>query len=261
MAIIGPSQLPLCLKVNTNSLKFHILSQLGHPVTNVELVESQMEQVLRSTGNFVSTYFPLMEKFAYFMTSPLQAEYPIPEDAYWIRDVAWSAAVSQINDVFSAESFLFNIGNISGVQNILTDYHLLQAYRKFSQRILGTEGQWEFKVARGTADSSNGVGNNYGGTIRLYPVPKGSFPVVVEYIPAVDTFRSPQAQELTYRAALAQAKIALGHARRKLSGIPGPEGGSITFDGESLVTEGREEYEKIIEFAISVGEPVGIYLW
>jgi hypothetical protein len=56
-------------------------------------------------------------------------------------------------------------------------------------------------------------------------------------------------------------KIALGHARRKLSGIPGPDGGAITLDGGDLVTEGREEYEKAVEFAISVGEPLGFYVY
>lgn len=136
-----------------------------------------------------------------------------------------------------------NIGNISGIQNILTDYHLLQAYRKFSQRILGTEGQWEFRV------ESN--------TIRLFPVPRGSFPVIVQYLPAITAFKSAQAREVTYRAALAQMKIALGHARRKFQGIPSPDGGTVNFDGEALVTEGREEYDKAVEFALSVGEPLG----
>ena len=259
MAILGPQQLPVILKVDSNPLKLHALSQLGHPVTMVETTEAQMEQVLRSTGNFIAHYFPLMEKFAFFMTQPLQSEYPIPEDAYWIRDVAWDPSTTRIDDIFGAESFLFNIGNISGVQNILTDYHLLQSYRKFSQRILGNEGHWEFKVGRGEADSVNGVGDNYGGTIKLFPVPKGSFPVVIQYIPSVTTFRSPQAQESVYRAFLAQVKIHVGHARRRFSGIPGPDGASITTDGSDLVTEGREEYDKAVEFAISVGEPLGFF--
>jgi len=260
MAILGKQQLPIILKVDSNPLKLHALSQLGHPVVLVESVEQQMEQVLRSTGNFIAHYFPLEERYAFFMTQPLQAEYPIPEDAYWIRNVAWDPSTTRLDDIFGAESFLFNIGNISGIQNILTDYHLLQSYRKFSQRILGNEGTWEFKVERGPADSVNGVGTNYGGTIKLFPVPKGSFPVVIQYLPSVDTFRSPQAQETTYRAFLAQMKVHVGQARRKLSGIPGPDGGSIASDGEALVTEGREEYEKALEFAISLGEPLPIIL-
>lgn len=255
MAILGPEQLPVILKVDSNPLKFHALSQLGHPVVHVELIETQMEQVLRSTGDFIAKYFPLEEKFAFFMTQPLQSEYPIPDDAYWIRKVDWDPSTTRIDDIFGAESFLFNIGNISGIQNILTDYHLLQSYRKFSQRVLGTEGGWEFKVERGEYNGK------YGGTIKLYPVPKGSFPVVVSYLPSVNEFRSPQAREATYRAFLAQMKIALGMARRKFGNMPGPDGSSINLDGEALVNEGREEYEKVLEFAISVGEPLPIFVY
>ena len=145
-----------------------------------------------------------------------------------------------------------NIGNISGIQNMLTDYHLLMAYRKFSQRILGTEGTWEYKKSSGQLG---------GDTIRLFPVPKSTYPVVIEYLPSVDEFRSPQARELTYRAVLAQMKMALGQARRKFSGIPSPDGGTITFDGEQLVKEGQEEYKEVVEFAINQGEPLGVFLW
>jgi hypothetical protein len=255
MAIMGPADLPIVLKVDSNPLKQHVMNQLGHPVVQVELVEQQMEQVLRSTGDFVAHYFPLEERLAYFMTQPLQAEYPIPDDAYWIRNVVWDPTTTRIDDIFGAESFLFNIGNISGMQNMLLDYHLLQAYRKFSQRILGNEGQWEFKVQRGQYNGK------FGGTIRLFPVPKGSFPVVVEYLPSTTEFRSPQARELTYRAVLARMKEALGHARRKFSGIPGPDGGSIQTDGQALVTEGQAEYKEIVQFALTLGEPLPIIVW
>jgi hypothetical protein len=247
MALIGREGLPLVLKVDSNPLKFHAISQLGHPVIMVELMEPQFEQVLKSTGDFIAQYFALEERYAFFMTQPLQAEYPLPPDAYWIRNVQWDPATTRIDQIFGAESFLFNIGNVTGIQNLLVDYHLLQSYRKFSQRLLGNEGQWEFKVEQGT--------------IRLFPVPKGAFPVIVEYLPTVNEFKSPSAREITYRAFLARMKEALGHARRKFGAIPSPDGGTITFDGEALVQEGKEEYEKACADAILLGEPMGPYLW
>lgn len=252
MAILAPNQLPIVLKIDSNPLKFHVLSQLGHPTVLVEIAETQFEQVLRSTGDFIARYFPLEERIAFFNTIPLQAEYPVPADSYWIRTVAWDPATTRMDDIFGAESFLFNIGNISGIQNLLVDYHLLQSYRKFSQRILGTEGQWEYLKRSGELG---------GDVIRLFPIPKSTFPVVLEYLPSVTEFRSPQARELTYRATLAQMKMALGNARRKFGGIPGPDGGNITFDGETMSKEGQDEYEKIVEFAINHGEPMGVYTW
>jgi hypothetical protein len=136
-----------------------------------------------------------------------------------------------------------NIGNITGIQQMLTDYTLLQQYRRFSQRILGTEGHWEC------------LGDN---KIRLYPCPRGSYPVVVLYIPTIQVFRSPQARKLTMDMITAEAKIVLGSARAKFQSIPSPDGGAITFDGAELRTQGLEERKNIIELANNLAEPLPI---
>ncbi|MBD3408199.1 MAG: hypothetical protein GF411_18905 [Candidatus Lokiarchaeota archaeon] len=137
-----------------------------------------------------------------------------------------------------------NIGNITGIQNMLLDYHLLQSYRKFSQRVLGTEGSWE-----ATSDRK----------LRLKPTPKGSFPVVVRYIPSIDEFTLPSAREICIRAIIAQAKQMIGMVRRKMS-LPSPDGGIMTLDGAEMVSEGREEYKECIQDAIRLGEPLGFVL-
>lgn len=145
------------------------------------------------------------------------------------------------NEILCDTGFGNNIGNITGIQNLLTDYHLLQSYRKFSQRVLGTDGGWEV------------TGNN---KIRLKPTPKGSFPVVVRYLPSVDDFQIPSHKEVCTRALIAEAKIIIGHTRRKML-VPSPDGGIMNLDGDALVTEGREEKKEIIELAIQLGEPLG----
>jgi hypothetical protein len=142
-----------------------------------------------------------------------------------------------------------NIGNISGVQNILTDYYLLQAYRRSSQQILGTIGHWEVLNEGGSGPTNQ--------LIRLYPTPKGAFPVVVVYYPTITHFRSPQARMLASEMLLAETKVMVGAARRKIAGIPMPDGGSLALDGEALVAEGKEEKAAIIEKAIHLGEPMG----
>ena len=189
-----------------------------------------------------------------------QSTYPMPSDAYWIQSVSWDPVTTRIDDVFGAESFLFNIGNISGIQNILTDYHLLQAYRKFSQKVLGTEGHWEV-LNEGKSTVEGDALSAKDQLIRLYPTPKGAFPVVVLYTPVVNHFRSPQARMLTYDMMLAEVKIAVGAARRKITGMPTPEGGTISFDGGDLITEGEKIKEEIINKAIQLGEPVGPTMW
>lgn len=140
----------------------------------------------------------------------------------------------------------WNIGNITGIQQVLTDYVLLQSYRRFSQRVLGTEGHWEF------------IGDE---KIRLYPTPKGSYPVVVVYIPAITRFRSPQARLLANEMLVAEAKCIVGAARGKFSGIPAPDGGQMSLNGDALVQAGAEAKEKIVEKANLLAEPLSIYRW
>tara|TARA_R110000751_G_scaffold60240_2_gene125895 strand:- start:804 stop:1565 length:762 start_codon:yes stop_codon:yes gene_type:complete len=253
MAIIAPADLPAVLKVNPDPMKKYVLSKLGHPVVEVEIMEDQWNAILSVAGDFIAGYFPREQKMAVFYTEPLKSTYPMPADAYWIQEVSWDPVTTRIDDVFGAESFLFNIGNISGIQNILVDYHLLQSYRAFSQKVLGTEGHWE---VIGEVD-----GESKDQLIRLYPTPKGSYPVVVMYTPIVNHFRSPQAKQLASDMMLAEAKVMLGSARRKITGIPTPDGGSISYDGGDLVAEGIKEKEEIIEKAFQLGEPLGIVKW
>ncbi len=260
MAIMAPADLPSILKVRSEPMKKYVLSKLGFPVTEVEITEDQWETIWRVSGDFIAQYFPREQKLGLFWTTPLQSTYPLPEDAYWIQEVAWDPVTTRIDDVFGAESFLFNIGNISGIQNILTDYHLLQAYRKFAQKVLGTEGHWEV-INEGTSNVQGDSLSAKDQLIRLYPTPKGAFPVVVMYVPVVNHFRSAQARMIAYEMMEAEAMIAVGMARRKIQGMPTPDGGTITYDGAELVQEGQKAKEEIVDRAIKMGEPLGVYLW
>jgi hypothetical protein len=158
--------------------------------------------------------------------------------------------VPSYNNIFDEDKILcdtdfgMNVGNITGIQNLLTDYHLLQSYRKFSQKVLGTDGSWEI------------TGNN---KIRLKPTPKGSFPVVVRYLPSVDDFQQPAHKEVCVRFLLAECKIMLGHIRRKMT-IPSPDGGTMQMDGDALVSEGIKERDEAIQYALDLGEPMGFII-
>jgi len=254
MAILGPADMPVVLKLNSDPIKKYVLSKLGYPIVDVELEESQFESVIATACDFVAGYFPREQRMAWFQTSPLVSTYPMPHDAYHICEVAFSPMVSSIHDVFGAEAYLFNVGNVTGLQSMLLDLHLLAAYRRFSAKILSTEGSFE------VINETSGGGPTEQ-LIRLYPTPKGSYPVVVVYYPVVTAFRSPIARKLTMDMALAEAKQVLGASRRKITGMPSPDGGSIQYDGESLVQEGIKEAEDIILRAINLGEPLRIHCW
>jgi hypothetical protein len=146
-----------------------------------------------------------------------------------------------------------NIGNITGSMNLLTDFVMLQQYRKTASKYLSTEGHWE------VINEVNG--NETKQLIRLYPTPKGVFPVAVVYMPVVSHFRSPQARLLVYKMMLAQVKQQVGAARRKLGSLPAGDGGSINLDGEALLAEGKEEEKELYEQAINLGEPMPIMMF
>ncbi len=260
MAIMGPADLPSIMKVRSEPMKKYVLSKLGGSVVDVEIKEDQWETVWKVAGDFISSYFPKEQRLAVFWTQPLKSTYPLPKDAYWVQQVNWDPVTSRIDDIFGAQSHMFNIGNISGSQNMLLDYHLLAAYRKFSQKILGSEGHWEV-INEGESDAEGDALSAKDQKIRLYPTPKGAFPVTVLYVPVVTHFRSPQARQLCYDLMLAEAMVMLGNARAKISGMPTPDGGSISYDGSDLVTRGEAAKEKIVEQAINLGEPMGFWLW
>ncbi len=397
MAIIGPADLPSVLKVPAEQAKKYIYSKLGYPQVEVEISEDQFNTIWRISADFIASWFPHEQKLALFWTQPLKSTYPLPKDAYWIQQVVWDPLTSRIDQVFGAESYLFNIGNIcfaesspvwtksgprpiaelmvgdliytlnpyncilelrpitkkfyngiadcvevksksghcsistlnhhylttngfcsakllnhrqlietgddptlrnkrkngiiksvrqvksrpvcdlrippyhnyvvdgavvhnSGIQNILLDYHLLAAYRKFAARTLATEGMWEV-INEGASFAEGDSLSSKDQLIRLYPTPKGAFPAVVLYTPVVTHFRSPQARQLAYDMMLAEAKIALGMARRKITGMPTPDGGGINYDGSDLVQEGTQEKEKVLEMALKLSDPLMIHMW
>jgi hypothetical protein len=92
-------------------MKKYVLSKLGYPVVEVEIAEDQWETVLKVTGNFIAHYFSKEQKFAYFYTTGLQTTYDLPNDAYWVQEVAWDPVTTSIDQIFSAESFLFCFAN------------------------------------------------------------------------------------------------------------------------------------------------------
>ncbi|MDP6585370.1 MAG: hypothetical protein QF535_11980 [Anaerolineales bacterium] len=110
MAILGPSDLPYILQVDSDPIKKYVLSKLGWPTVEVEVHEDQWETILKTSGNFIAHYFSKEQMFAVFYTDPLENTYDLPTGAYWIQEVAWDPVTTMIDQIFGAESFLFCFG-------------------------------------------------------------------------------------------------------------------------------------------------------
>lgn len=105
--ITGPQDSPVVLKVQSDPMKLYALQQLGYPHVAVEVNESQLENAIRVTGDFIAQYFPQEQRLAVFYTQPLKPTYPLPKDAYWVQEVQWDPVTTRIDDVFGAEAYLF----------------------------------------------------------------------------------------------------------------------------------------------------------
>lgn len=257
-SISGPGGVgPSILKTNSGPLKQYILHKLGSPNINVELTDGQLEDIIRVAGDWIAMYFPREQRIATFYTKPLQSTYPMPSDAYWIESVEWDPFVGNFNDIFGVSQYILNSGNFFNPGSMVLDYHMMQHYRRHTAKILGAEGRWEVMGEVDAQVNGDQLSAEFQ-KIRLIPTPKASFPVVVVYMPVVNSFRSPQARKIAYDYMEAEARIALGMARRKIQGVPTPDGGSLTLDGEALVREGEELKEKIMSQALMLGEPLGI---
>lgn len=257
MPIMGPKDGGSVLKVQSEPIKRWVMGKFGHPHVRVELNEEQLEDIIRVAGDFIATYFPREQKISTFYSTPLQATYPLPPDAWWVEEVSWDPFVTNVNDIFGTGAYFSNYNSFGNAGGLVLDYHLLSHFRKFSSKILSSEGRWEVigEVEGDVEDDHLDAANQ---RIRLIPTPKASFPVVVMYLPCIQHFRSPQARKLCYDYIEAEAKTALGMARRKIAGIPTPDGSAIQYDGEALVNEGEARKKEIVQEAIHLGEPLGI---
>lgn len=252
MAILGPAELPSVLRVRSDPMKKYVKSKLGYGNINLEISEDQMECALRVTGDFIHGYFPKEQRLAYFNTVPLQTTYPLPRDAYWVQNVWWDPSITRVDDIFGFYSHLFAPGYLNSTSGVLTDFHLMESYKKTAKKILSAEGHWD---VLGEVDGEAGEQ-----LLRLSPVPKGSYAVVVEYYPHVSHFRSPIAKLLANEMLLAEVTMMIGYARRKVSNMPGPDGSTVGMDGDAMVTEGAKMREELIKKAISLGEPMPVVM-
>lgn len=144
MAIQTPADLPSILKVRSEPMKKYVLSKLGHSVIEVEITEDQWEVMWRVAGDFISSYFPREQKLAVFWTTPLKSTYPLPNDAYWVQQVAWDPVTTRIDDVFGAESFLFCVAD---------DFQILDKFGKL-QPVGDWKKHWKAKTPFGDSGLS-----------------------------------------------------------------------------------------------------------
>jgi hypothetical protein len=112
------------------------------------------------------------------------------------------------------------------------EWFLALQYQELFARVAGNEPSWEMAA------------NN---TIFLYPTPRGTVGVAVQYLQRKRDW--PDVYSWMKDWALAHAKEILGRVRSKYDRYVSP-GGGVTLDGQALLSESREDKAKLEEQAL-----------
>lgn len=225
-------------------IKEYVLIMLGAPTVRIEFDDQALDMCVKQTLKVMEIYAP-REFFTYytFMTTPGKSIYKMPPEVGYIRTVEYQQTPN--NNFFSAElggSIPINYLNPGG-----SGGYGASGFIDPTQPMWGRLGEWTLykQYERMYARSSSGIGGWewVGGyrNIKLYPIPYRNTPVIVHYMPKCYDW-----EEVTLcmqEGALAHAKMILGRIRGKIKNPPGPNGG-IQLDGDQLMQEGKEEYEK-----------------
>lgn len=211
-----------------------IMMQLGAPVIKVELTESMVDSAIDSSIKIFSQWAP-WENIGGFTTVSGQSEYDLAEmfpGFIEIRDVIYSP--SQAEAILQGFFSDFNFDNrhffwYHSTYATMADYTILNMYNEMYLRTIGNEGQW----------------TTYGNKLVVSPTPDKNIKVAVRYT-AFPEDNDVRRDEWIRHYALAECKIMLGRIRSKYSSLPGPRG-DLSMDGDSLVSEGREDQQQLRE--------------
>lgn len=233
-------------------IKRWIMFRLGYPTIKVELNNAQLDIAIDEAVQRFSQWVPGGERLAIVAAVQDQSEYDLLEilpDYIQIKEVIYSPyqTDSMLTSFLGGVTtdFQYGDGQVSyfhgnGMYSSLTDYTIMSMYNKMFQRTFGRDGQWQV------------MGNT------LHVAPKPGFGVnfgIIYQSMLIDT--DVRRDEWIKEWALTEAKMALGHARKKFGSLPGPRG-DISLDGDDLVNDAKEMQKELLERLSEYREPLGI---
>lgn len=214
--------------------------RLGYPIVKVEVTNSNLDIAIDEAVRRLSQWVSAGEKISIFDTVQGQATYNLDEllpDYITVREVIYNPSntdimlTSFLSGITTDFSFGSNqISYFYGTYSSMTDYTIWNMYNEMYLRVIGREGQWRT------------IGNQ----LILSPAPYQNVKCGIIYTSLLldlDARRDEWIKEW----ALSEVKLALGAARSKYQGLPGPRGDTIQMDGERLIQEAREDQDKLRE--------------
>ena len=228
------------------SIKDFVLARLGYPVVRVELTDFQIQTAIDEALSKLDYHAPdWCTQFCTFSTSANISLYELPSvvtnnfrNAVYRKHLL---SVAQSNGTLEFDFFIkYFQDNFLFRDFSVGDYYVTISHLEMMRKILGNDGTF------------NIVNNKY---LNIAPPPSFAEEVLVEFKAIDSNSLHPYFVNWIQRFSLAICKVILGQIRGKYQTLPSP-GGGAQLNGESLIQQGTQEQEQLVEQLMSeIEEP------
>lgn len=224
----------------------YVKRKLGDGVVNVELSTTQVSDALDDALRWFSSKKGL-KSYSSFNTSNGETEYLVDSSALVVLEVVFTEESSTYSGSFNHEIF----GN-----DYLPDMNTVM----YSTFVLGQQAITDRKMITGS--DNDWFYDQTSKKLNISPPPKEVKKVGYYYIKDVSTSDIPNLLtydlDLIIRYTLASARMTLGRIRAKFGSGFETVAGSVSLDGDSLISDSKEEFEALNEEIRDTQEPMGI---
>ena len=219
------------------SIKDFVLARLGFPVVRVELTDFQVQTAIDEAVSKLDYHAPdWCTQFCTFSTSANISLYELPtvvtnnfRNAVYRKNLL---SIAQSNGTLEFDFFIkYFQDNFLFRDFSVGDYYITISHLEMMRKILGNDGTF------------NIVNNKY---LNIAPPPTFAEEVLVEFKAIDSNTLHPYFINWIQRFSLAICKVILGQIRGKYQTLPSPAGGA-QLNGESLIQQGTQEQEQLIE--------------
>lgn len=219
-------------------IKKYVMTMLGggdnDVNVSVELNDNEFDIIIDNTERWYNTYKGF-KRFILIQIVTEENEYEMPPDTFRVVDVippGYEFDISKLltRSLFPVVGVPYDIfGAVQRIGMYSTFTQTLQ-YNEMAKRILSNEFEWEYRQEENK--------------LIIYPYRLTSGKMCVIYVTKDIRYDrlTPMDEDFILQYALAQGKIIVGRKRSKFSDFPMVEG-SQKLDGETLISEAKEEIE------------------
>lgn len=244
-----PSTYPFVLK-DDQEIQTWILRRLGAPLLKVELTQEHLDDNVEDAKRWFAAKKG-WRRFYSFDVNPNMSEYDLPRDVDVVLDVVFAYDPLDLS-ILAYPYWLppennqipYSVFNVAGSSSgLYSNYVQTLQFIETAKRTLSAEADWRQENHK----------------LQLFPNPTRAGKAIVEYNshqinPAFEL--NERDHGLLKRYALALAKQDLGRIRSKFDSYPTAQG-TVSMDGQALITEAREDLEKLDEELGESGKPMG----